>query len=57
MNFTQQFNIAAQGLDRTELALGLKVSITTIDRWFKGISAPHPIGQEAVFKYLNVPIV
>jgi hypothetical protein len=52
--FTRLFNsfLRVYELEEMPVCRKLKISRTTFNRWLAGISAPHPLGQDAVFQAL-----
>ena len=54
-NFTRRLNNLIEELNLTDLQIAAtcKVSLGTVRRWKAGESAPHPFGQESVFRTLE----
>ena len=54
-NFTRLFNsfLRVYELEESLVCRKLKISRTTFNRWSGGLSAPHPLGQDAVFHDLG----
>jgi hypothetical protein len=54
-NFTRLFNsfLIVFELEEDLVCSKLKISKATFNRWVAGISAPHPLGQDAVFHDLD----
>lgn len=45
VEFTEAFRAAVSGLDEQQVALALKVSRPTIERWTTGRAAPHRLAR------------
>ncbi len=53
-DFTRLFNsfLKVYELEEMLVCRKLKISRNTFNRWLCGVSAPHPLGQDAVFQAL-----
>ena len=55
MNFTRSFKsvLKSHKLEANLVCSKLKISRATFNRWLTGVSAPHPLGQDAVYQALS----
>lgn len=53
--FTKQFKhlFNESGLSHEDCARLFKISLPTVDRWNKGLSAPHNLGRKIILDTLN----
>jgi hypothetical protein len=48
-DFAERFNKAVENM----IARKMKISLPTLRRWQRGVTSPHPLMQNAIFKALE----
>lgn len=57
MDFVEELNKRIRGRSDLEVARLCKVSLPTVDRWKRGVSSPHSLGQESVMTALDRDVI